>query len=393
MSGGRKIILHPGLHKTGTSTIQNVLHANRDFLLEQERVLYPSLASNLSTPLNMIFNDNPLKQLADKLPGLTDEEIAIRRKNYLESLDTEVSSLEWNKLLLSAESVSNLSEAEIARLREWGEKYSSDWTVLVCVRHPVDWARSVVQQQLKGGATLQQLYENPPLPNFRGRVSRFVSIFGKENIRVFDFEAAAEGKGGIVGNFAVQAGLAASSGDFLASRTVHANESLSLEAVQLLDSLNRRHPTFVDGVRTERRAGPGRELPYIRRIEGRKFDVPDPVKENIRLRSHEDVAWLNETFGLDLYRDIVNFSSHREPHEKPVEAWDDSSVDTTAEIISELVAKNTFHLILNQGRAALTRNDLGRAEKMLREATRLDPDAPQPKKLLRQLMRTNRKSY
>ena len=192
MSNGRRIILHIGLHKTGTTTIQNVLHANRDFLLRHEGVLYPSLDPNLSNALLHILEDDsrnrPRKLRSKKKAGFTNEELAARREEFLNSLDAEISSSEWNTLLLSAEGLSHWSAPELAKLREWGEKYSSRWTILVCVRHPLDWSRSVVQQRLKAGNTLQQLYEKPPTPKYRAKISRAISVFGRENVRVFDFE-------------------------------------------------------------------------------------------------------------------------------------------------------------------------------------------------------------
>jgi hypothetical protein len=342
LTNDRRIILHIGLHKTGTTTIQNVLHANRDFLLRHEGALYPSLAPNLSNALLTIFGDDARKLKAGKMRGFTTEELAARRKKHLNSLDAEISSSEWDTLLLSAEGVSHLSVPQIAMLREWGEKYSSKWIVLVCVRHPVDWSRSVIQQRLKGGDTLQQLYEEPPKPKYREKIFRAISVFGRENVRVFDFEAASASDGGIVGAFTEQAGLSATSRDFLASRAVRRyNESLSLEAARILDSLNRQRTKYVDNVRAPRRAGPGRELTYISRIKGRKFDVPDSVKESVRLRSREDVAWLNETFGLGLYRDLTTFAPHAQSHEEPMEALSDPAVDSIAEIFGELLEEVT----------------------------------------------------
>ncbi len=413
MSGGRKIVLHIGLHKTGTTSIQNVLHANRDFLLAEEAALYPSLAPNLSSALLTIFRDDPRKLKANKVAGFTMEEIAVRREQYLNSLDEEISSGGWDTLLLSAEGVSLLAEPELAKLREWGEKYSTEWVVLVCVRHPVDWTRSVVQERLKQGDTLRQLYAKPPTPRYSVRISKAMNVFGGENVRVFDFESAIRGEGGIVKAFTQQAGLSASSGELLASRTGRYNESLSLEAARVLDSMNRQRPILVGNARAPRRAGPGRELAYIRRIKGRKFDVPEWVKEDVRSLSREDVGWLNETFGLDLYRDVVEFTPRedqedqeeqaqdqqeqqqgreqaREQEEKaeggeeglagegPAEALSDPAVDSIVEIIGELVTENAFHRALNQGREALGRGDMDRGVRMLREAARLDPEAPQP---------------
>lgn len=384
MSGDRKIILHAGMPKTGTSTIQNVLHANRDFLLRHEGALYPSLTANLNTPLLTIVRNDPLEHPANKLAGLTPEEAVTRRKGYLDALYSEISSLDWNSLLLSAEGVSNLSKPEIERLREWGENYASDWTVLVCVRHPVKRTSSVIQQRLKQGSFLKRLYRNPPAPNYRQKISNAISVFGRENVRIFDFDTAVKSEGGIVSTFAEIAGLSPATGEFLASQAVRVNESLSLEAVQILGSLNQQRPIFADGVLAPRRAGPRHEVAYLRRIKGRKFDVPESVKEDIRLQSRDDVTWLNETFGLDLYGDILEAASQKD-QEEFIEAPEDPALDSIAGVIGDLAATVAFERTLNVGRAALSQGNYEGAKKMFEEAARLDPDSPQPKKLLEQV--------
>lgn len=383
MSNGRKIILHIGFPKTGTTTIQNTLYTNREFLLKKEGILYPSLESNLTTPLRTIFREHSPQPFANRMAALTIEEETARREKYRDLLEAEISSREWDVLLLSAEGFCNMPEPEIAKLREWGEKYSFDWTILACVRHPLTYTRSVIPQVMWNGDTLRELYETPPLPNFRGRISKAISVFGRENVRVFDFETATNSDDGIVGTFARQVGLTASSCNFLASQTIRRNESLSLEAVRILDSLNRRRPLFVNNVRAPRRSG--RELYYISRIKGQKFDVPDWVKENIRLQSRGDVAWLNETFGLELYRDVADSSSSMESREEPPGTLSDQAIDGIAEIIGELITESAFRRILNQARAASGRGDFEHAAQMLRKAARLYPDSPEPKKLLRKV--------
>ena len=381
MSKGRKIILHIGFPKTGTTTIQNALYANREFLLAEEGILYPSLEPNMTTPLRTIFRDSSPQSFANRMAGITTEEETMRRKKYRDLLEAEISSREWDVLLLSAEGVCNMPEPEIAKLREWGEKYSSDWTILACVRHPLTYTRSVIPQVMRNGDTLRELYETPPLPNFRGRISKVISVFGQENVCVFDFETATNNDDGIVGAFAQEAGVTASSRKFLDSQAVRKNESLSLEAVRILDSLNRKRPLFIGNVRAPRRSG--RELYYISHIKGRKFDLPDSVKESVLSRSREDVLWLNETFGLDLYRDVTDFVPREERQADPVDELSDQAIDGIAEIIGDLVAENLFRRFLEQGKDALKRGDHERAAKMFRKAVRLEPDAPQPKRLLK----------
>jgi hypothetical protein len=122
--------------------------------------------------------------------------------------------------------------------------------------------------------------------------------------------------------------------------------------------------------------------------------LPGAVKEEIRSRSREDVAWLNETFGLDLYPDVFAGPFPKDAREEPADAsasvLSDAAVDGIAEVLGDLVAQKAFDRALQQGKAALARGDLERAGRMLKRASQLDPEAPQPRRLLRRLSRERR---
>ncbi|MPZ53287.1 MAG: hypothetical protein GEU79_11245 [Acidimicrobiia bacterium] len=319
----------------------------------------------------------------------TSEEIASLRKHYLEPLDLEISTTSWTTLLLSAEGVSNLTRVEISKIREWGEQYAKKWRVVVCVRHPLAYTRSVIQQIMKGGDTLQELYSDPPIPNFKGKLTNAIDVFGQDNLRIFDFDDASHTGGGITKVFSDMVGLSPDTGQFLEAHTESTNESLSSSAVHILDSLNRRRPMFLGSSRAPRRAGPRHELHYLERIPGSTFDLPEAIKEKIRRATHDDVAWLNESFGLNLYPDLVSAPSSSFDHDDSVDrqlTHDRATIDSIAEIFGELVTRDVYHNQLNRGRAALEKGDLPLAEKCIKEATRLEPDEPEPKALLEKVV-------
>jgi len=79
LSDGRRVLVHAGWPKTGTSTIQNVLHANREYPLDCECALYPSLAANMSDMLGSVFNEHSRKRRAEQMSGFTEEELAARQ--------------------------------------------------------------------------------------------------------------------------------------------------------------------------------------------------------------------------------------------------------------------------------------------------------------------------
>lgn len=379
MSGKRRIVLHAGLPKTGTTSIQTAFYAERHLLLEEARLLYPSRAANLTDALCTLFHDDPRKHITNKLAGLTTlEAIGPLQRDYREALEREIGSTEWDTLLLSAEGVSNLSHHALRRLREWGDQFATDWSVLLCVRHPVDYVRSLMQQLLKSGSTLTWLYEHLPLPGFRAKIANLITAFGRDNVAVFDFDSARAGAGGIVGLIADRLRLPASIRDRLLAQEKHENTSLSREAVLLLDSVNRRRPMFDAEVRAPRRSG--REAEYVYRVRGNRFDIPVAVQDEIRARTRGDIEWLNAELGLDLYPDVTDPQTHDTRQREPApKALDERTIDDLADLISELLADRAYLHALEGGRNAFSQGDFETARECFLEALRLDPDAPQPR--------------
>lgn len=332
----KRIILHIGFPKTGTTTIQNFMYERRDILLKQRKILYPSLAPNLTDALCTMFLKDPGKLITNKMKGLTEKaDLDKLAKKYQRTLERELSSTEYNTIFLSAEGVSNVDAEGISRLKKWGNKYADSWTVIVYVRHPVSYTRSVIQQIMKGGETLENLYEKIPLPRYKGKLIKFINVFGKENINVFEFESAV--RTNLLHSFCRQMDLSdlviSDRQDFLDKRE---NESMSMEAVLVLNRINHIRPVFINGKRNELRSN--QELAQVQRIKGNKFFLPQKVEEAIKKEARDDIKWLNEEFNLNLYNDIftpVDDESLSSMRENCVIS--DEAIDSIASIILELI--------------------------------------------------------
>lgn len=292
-------MVHLGFPKTGTTTTQNVFYAQRKEILACERVLYPSLNPNLSNVLCTNFRDDPLQPVSNRLAGLTREEARERGRQELVELEEEIVSTQWDTLLLSAEGLSHLGVVELPRLQRWASQFSGNIEVLACVRQPFDYAASFIQQILKWGSTLADLYDRPPVPNYQAKLSRVIDVFGRDNVRVFCFESAVNTTGGIVAEFARQVGLSEALALRLSERSTRVNDSLTDVGVAVLDAMNQIRPMFVDGRRNPKRSG--REVTFISRLGGGRYSLPIEVEDRIRATCVEDVRWLNATFDLDLY--------------------------------------------------------------------------------------------
>lgn len=392
MNDNRKIVLHAGLPKTGTTSIQTAFYAQRRALLDEERLLYPSLDANLTNALCTLFHDDPRKHITNKLAGLTTlEAIAPLQNEYRKALEKEIGSTEWDTLLLSAEGISNLSRHALRQLREWGDRFTTKWSVFLCVRHPVAYVRSLMQQLLKSGSTLESLYDHPPLPAYREKISNLIAAFGRDDVTVFDFESASEESGGIVGALAHRLCLSASTRDRLSARTVHENPSLSREAVLLLDSVNRRRPMFSGADRAPRRSG--QEAEYIGQVRGTRFEMPATLRDEVLARTHGDVEWMNTELGLDLYRDVLDPGVDGGPQDDAAPGpFIQHTIDDLADLIGELLVERAYLRAIHDGQKAFSLGDAETARERFLEARRLNPDAPQPKAWLARLTNEKRAS-
>ncbi len=373
MTTARNGILHIGLPKTGTTTIQNAFHHCRNALLAEDGILYPSLEANHTTPLCTMFLDDPTAHITNKLAGLTSpEDVARKVKGYFEAFESEILSRDWRTLLFSAEGLSNLSAGEVRKLKTWVSRFTPAWRVIAWVRHPVDMTRSVMQQLVKGGYTLDEMTEKPVLPNFRGKLNNWLGAFGRENIEIVPFESAVAGPGGIAGAFARSVGIEGGMADAIVQAAGRENLSMSHEAVHLLSSLNRQRPLLAGGGIAPQRTG--NELHIIQKIPGRRFELDPATARRIKAESRPDVEWLNATFGLSLYGDIFDDTAPQAEAGQS-QLWNRETIDHLAILLSDLLNKTYFQNEMSKGNQALKQNDLATALAHYAEASRVLPDS------------------
>ena len=327
----KRAIVHIGIDKTGTTTIQGTLFRAKRRLQAEARILYPSIAANQSIYLGTIFRDKapPILQLVE--PEATDERsIARSREKFRASLEADMANPDWNTLVISAESLCDFYPKAIDCFIGWLAEYVSDITVVAYVRHPVDWTRSVLQERLKAGETLDQLYDNMRRPNWQQRFTPWLEAVGFERFRLVSFDEARANEG-IMAAFCDAANLPRETILSLAP-IKSSNESMSLEAALLLDSLNRQRPLFVEGKLSPERRWRGTNV--IRFVPGNRFYLSAEHAAKARADNRSDLEWLNKTFDTNLYPDVFE--------DAPLEATDQpntmpqATVDALAVILSDL---------------------------------------------------------
>ena len=298
----RIIYLHLGLSKTGTTTIQAVLFRERKSLL-RVGILYPGFAENHSVPLQSIMTAEPHNISFNIAHGLGSLEAVTPRVNqWSRALDEALADESWNRMVLSAEGVINLSARELAGLRARLAHHADTVVVPICLRHPYDFRVSVIQQRIKGGVTIDETIRRMALPRFyRRTVGRIRDVFGAENLRFGIFEEMILHPDGLAEAFAAMIGL--EPGLLPAERIGHRNRRMSLRAGLVLDGLNREVPLYHNGHVNPRRSLRANRL--VMRLRGDPFSLTSEQAELLRAAVEDDRVFADELFGRQVWAEGV----------------------------------------------------------------------------------------
>lgn len=219
----KRFVIHGGMHKAGSTAIQDVLPT-----LEMGSTEYLDLgAGNHSAFLATAFLDKPENYAGHALNRRSPEEVLKAAEASKRLLGEKIQASNKDQLVLSAENLCLPgSSGLLGNLNAFLRDFSSDIRVVLYVRPPVEYIHSAFQQKVKDGMSRFNLAAC--YPNYRGRLGQFDDVFGRENVELRLFVPDR-----LVGRDAVSDFLEVlgESCPFVPSRS---NESLSLEATALI---------------------------------------------------------------------------------------------------------------------------------------------------------------
>lgn len=230
----KKLYLHIGFNKTGSTTIQRTLAENSEALL-QKGVFYPS---NIDAAYQQRWQHVPL---AAAVPGCNLHWVLPKKRKTIhrafEELREAIVAHTFDTLVLSSEGFgeTNMGVAKLTWLKE--KFVDFDIFIVAYIRRQDEYFLSTYQEAIKAGrarkfsfsdfSSLQQLH-------FGRRLSAWREVFGRDHVLVRPFS-----RQHWLGNDLVQ--------DFLATVNINLepiskvkteNESLDFRAVELMRRLN-----------------------------------------------------------------------------------------------------------------------------------------------------------
>ena len=299
----RRVYLHAGLGKTGTSTIQSYLAANAVRIEREYDIHFPHVF-DLAGP----FDGNHSQLLrticrsevehssthtyfaATKVNG-----IALGAEEVRSQFESGFSDSEATQLLVSAEAVGHFDARQMMLLSSWLCEYSDSVVVIACIRHPAAALSSEIQQRLRFGAVLEELYENPPCYSFKGLLPRLEAAFPGSKMILYDFEDASGCASGVVGTFLQKIGIEE---DLWGRFPDRVNPSMSQHGAMLLSALNQARSSGSTACVSEGRTR-GDVAPFLK-IPGRRFQAVPRAYGRLERLVEKDLLWLEQEHGLNL---------------------------------------------------------------------------------------------
>jgi len=278
----RKCIVHIGMHKTGSTSIQRTLY---DGPIHNGQYCKASSLANHGSLLRSIFmlNNSNKKHMYRALSGLI--------KDIGQTNDTYV---------LSAEGLaSGLYTLEVLhQLKEILLIHFNEIIIIGYVRSPKAFMESAFQERLKGG--MAKLNFKTLYPHYRKRLEKFDKVFGKENVKLFKFDNSSLFNRCVVQDFCKCAGISVP-----VENIKRENESLSYAAISLLYTY-RLYASYDNNARVHR---DGQLIKSLISLNGPKLrfasDVINPVISN----NTNDIAWIENRLGQIIIESTVDDSS------------------------------------------------------------------------------------
>ncbi len=297
----KELFLHIGMHKTGSSSIQDSLGNASEYLKEYD-IWYPYIESfNHTYTFTPIFSNDPLKDITFLEKGIITYEKAQIEQDRMKSLwETELVNLECTKTIISAEGCSMLRLEKVKEMKDFLTQYFDKITVLMYVRDPRSFYSSVLQQQIKHmNVSMDSFTVQKPNQLFTRRLPQYVEVFGLDNIIVRPFNTSKFKNNDLLDDFIYSLGL-----DIDTSKIsrIKSNESLGFNTTVLLSELNKKYPGYVQGEFNLKRGlvkNLGKVIEIFSRNDNKKFHVDFKFTNEEVLYLNNEIQYINQFLKIE----------------------------------------------------------------------------------------------
>lgn len=288
-----RIVIHAGMHKTGSSSIQDYLHG-----YEGSEIVYARWTdANHCGLFILLFED------FDKLPNYHGFKargpefiaaLGAMKAHWSRRFQEDLENSRDRTLVISAEDISYPAYGNaVKRMHEVLRGWTEDIVVVGYARGPLSFAVSAFQQLLKDGG-LNRFQVEQLWPHYSQRFSTLEETFGREHTILRHYDRSGLHGGDVVLDFASILGV-----DAKAAQPVNSNTSLSAEATALLYLQRRLGDGYLAGFQGAQR-GNNAFVDRLRSIGGRRMTFTEALWLPVVQKNLEDLRWMESRLGKQL---------------------------------------------------------------------------------------------
>ena len=295
----KEVIIHIGLHKTGSTAIQLALRHYRD-----DTTRYACFTEqNHSIPMCTIFAKNIKSHHFYKNWAISEKQIKKRKKIFKAELEYDLNDPSLQQLIISGEDISSLDADDKIKMLNFFKLHNWNCKILCFVRNQIEWAASAA-------STIIELSENPKNLNinFKERLLPFIDNLGLQNVYVFDYSNLVKNNINLIDFVSKFLNIK------LTTNKIK-NESLSLEAIAIIFKLNNLPINFKghQNYMLARKKLVEKIISFFALNKG--FQKLDPLifaglvsKEIVE----ENNQWLKKLFGIEYSFNANDYNNHQD---------------------------------------------------------------------------------
>jgi hypothetical protein len=277
----RTLVIHAGTRKTGTTAIQDYFFHHFD---HPEFAYFSAGIPNASMIINRSFAARRPGVLGNDSGFIARISRGLARRRARNRFMACLAKHRGKNVILSAESISSLTQAECADLYEVVSRQFEQVKVIIYFRPARSRMESAYQETLKHRLVN---IDKPVTVNFKQSVRKFDKVFGRKNVTLRLFSPTDFPDRNVVNDFLSLVGI---EGNVVPS--MRSNSSLSLPAVQLLYVYRKAFPVAVSQDKAL--------LKKLAELEGEKFQLHPNLMDNVVNEENANYDWFEKRAGFSL---------------------------------------------------------------------------------------------